>query len=362
VIVVMKPNATEDEVQKVVRRAEEAGLRGVPVPGEGRTTIAILGDTRSMVIDRWLAAPGVERILPIMSRYKLASREVHPDPTRIPLNGDVIGAGRIAVIAGPCAVEGLEQVLEAARWVKAAGAIALRGGAYKPRTSPYSFRGLEEEGLKILAEARKATGLPIVTEVLSAAHVEKVSEYADVLQVGARNMQNYILLRALGEAPKPVLLKRGMGATVEELLLAAEHVMASGNPNVMLCCRGIRTFEDHVRYTLSLGTVAYLKQVTHLPVLVDPSHAAGDRSLVPPLCMAAVACGADGLLVEVHPDPENALVDGPQSLTCGDFDALMAQLRPLAEAVGRSLGRADRAEPAPARTSAGRASGVSPGA
>jgi len=337
VIIVMRPQASQEQIGHVVERVQSAGLRAVPVPGEGQTTVAVLGDTRSVVIDRWLAMPGVERIVPIMTRYKLASREVQKQTSCIPLDGGVVGGTRIAVIAGPCAVEGLAQVLEVGRRVKAAGAMALRGGAYKPRTSPYSFQGLEEEGLEMLAEARKATGLPVVTEVLSEHLVEKVATYADVLQVGARNMQNYTLLRALGEVQKPVLLKRGMSATVEELLLAAEYVMMSGNSTVMLCCRGIRTFEDHMRYTLSLGAVAYLKKVSHLPVIVDPSHAAGERSLVPPLCKAAVACGADGLLVEVHPDPEKALVDGPQALTCEDFDLLMAQLRPIAEAVGRTL-------------------------
>ncbi len=336
-IIVMRPQASQEQIGHVVERVQSAGLRAVPVPGEGQTTVAVLGDTRSVVIDRWLAMPGVERIVPIMTRYKLASREVQKQTSCIPLDGGVVGGTRIAVIAGPCAVEGLAQVLEVGRRVKAAGAMALRGGAYKPRTSPYSFQGLEEEGLEMLAEARKATGLPVVTEVLSEHLVEKVATYADVLQVGARNMQNYTLLRALGEVQKPVLLKRGMSATVEELLLAAEYVMMSGNSTVMLCCRGIRTFEDHMRYTLSLGAVAYLKKVSHLPVIVDPSHAAGERSLVPPLCKAAVACGADGLLVEVHPDPEKALVDGPQALTCEDFDLLMAQLRPIAEAVGRTL-------------------------
>jgi len=337
VIIVMKPQASSEQIEHVAARVQGSGLRPVPVPGEGQTTIAVLGDTRSVVIDRWLAMPGVERIVPIMTRYKLASREVQKQTSCVPLNGDVVGGARIAMMAGPCAVESLEQTMEVARRVKAAGAVALRAGAYKPRTSPYSFQGLEEEGLEILAEVRRVTGLPIVTEVLSEHLVERVAAYADVLQVGARNMQNYMLLRALGEVNKPVVLKRGMSATVEELLLAAEYVMMSGNPNVMLCCRGIRTFEDHMRYTLSLGAVAYIKKVSHLPVIVDPSHAAGERSLVPPLCKAAVACGADGLLVEVHPDPEKALVDGPQALTCEDFDTLMAQLRLVAEAVGRTL-------------------------
>ncbi len=336
-IIVMKPEASEEQIHHVIERVEEVGLEAILLRGEKRNVIAAIGDRREVATDRWLASPGVERIVPILSKYKLASLEMSPHATRVRINGQLVGGERIAVIAGPCAVESFQQTLQVARRVKAAGAVALRGGAYKPRTNPYSFQGLEEEGLEILAEVRRLTGLSVVTEALSAQQVEKVAEHADVLQVGARNMQNFVLLKAVGEAGKPVLLKRGFSATVEELLLAAEYILKTGNGNVMLCCRGIRTFEDHTRFTLSLGTVAYLKQVTHLPVIVDPSHATGVRSLIAPMSKAAVACGADGLLLEVHPDPETAAVDGPQTLTCEEFDQLMKELAPVAEAVGRSL-------------------------
>jgi len=336
-VIVMKPDANQEQIHHVLQRVEERGLEAILLRGEKRNVIAAIGDQREIPTDYWLAAPGVERIIPILSRYKLASREMQPVATGVRLNGELVGEKRVAVIAGPCTVEDLEQTLHIARAVKAAGALALRGGAYKPRTSPYSFQGLQQEGLEILAEVRRLTGLPVVTEVLSPEHVEIVARHADVLQVGARNMQNVALLKTLGEAGRPVLLKRGMAATVEELLLAAEYILKSGNPHVMLCLRGIRTFEDHTRFTLSLATVPHLKQLTHLPVLVDPSHATGISSLVPPMCKAAVACGADGLLVEVHPDPEKALVDGPQSLTLQEFDRLMTELAPVAQAVGRTI-------------------------
>jgi 3-deoxy-7-phosphoheptulonate synthase len=253
------------------------------------------------------------------------------------LDGQVVGKQKVQVIAGPCAVEDMDQTLEIAQAVKAAGAVGLRGGAYKPRTSPHSFQGLEEDGLKILQEVGRHTGLAVVTEVLTVEHVDLVARYADVLQVGARNMQNFVLLKALGKMDKPVLLKRGISASVDELLLAAEYVLKGGNGQVMLCCRGIRTFEDHTRYTLSLGAVAHLKEVTHLPVIVDPSHGTGRRSLVGPLAKAAVACGADGLLIEVHPEPDRALVDGQQTLTCAQFATLMGELKAVAEAVGRTM-------------------------
>lgn len=336
-IVVMQQSASEDQIEHMVEKVEEAGLEAILLRGEKRNVIAAIGDKREVNTDNWLAAPGVEKIVPILSRYKRASREVHPEPSQIAIDGEFVGGNKVQVIAGPCAVESLEQTLEIARAVKAAGAVALRGGAYKPRTSPYSFQGLEEKGLKILAHAREETGLSVVTEVLGAEHVPLVARYADVMQVGARNMQNFVLLKALGDVDKPVLLKRGMSATVEELLLAAEYVLKAGNPNVILCCRGIRTFEDHTRHTLSLSTVAYLKESTHLPVIVDPSHGTGKRSLVSPMSKAAVACGADGLIVEVHPQPEDALVDGAQTLTCDAFARLMEELRPVADAVGKSL-------------------------
>jgi 3-deoxy-7-phosphoheptulonate synthase len=336
-IIVMEAGATEDQVQSVVEKVEEAGLEAVLLRGEKRNVIAAIGDKRDAPTERWLASPGVERIIPILSPYKLASREAAAGAMPVRLDGEVVGGQKVQVIAGPCAVEDFEETLDVAEAVKAAGAIGLRGGAYKPRTSPHSFQGLEERGLKILRDVGSHTGLAVVTEVLGADQVDLVSRYADVLQVGARNMQNYPLLKALGGVDKPVLLKRGISATVDELLLAAEYILKGGNSRVMLCCRGIRTFEAHTRFTLSLGAVAYLKQATHLPVIVDPSHAAGVRSLVPPLAKAAVACGADGLLIEVHTEPDRALVDGPQTLDCAQFARLMQELRPVAEAVGRTL-------------------------
>jgi 3-deoxy-7-phosphoheptulonate synthase len=336
-IIVMEPSASEEQIQHVVEAVEQAGLEAVLLRGEKRNVIAAIGDKRDVATERWLASPGVERIIPILSPYKLASREASAAGTPVRLDGEVLGERKVQVIAGPCAVEDFDTTLAIAEAVKQAGAVALRGGAYKPRTSPHTFQGLEEEGLRILHEVGRRTGLAVVTEVLSAEQVDLVARYADVLQVGARNMQNFMLLKALGRITKPVLLKRGIAATVDELLLAAEYILKGGNSQVILCCRGIRTFEDHTRFTLSLGAVAYLKEVTHLPVIVDPSHAAGRRSLVPPLAKAAVAVGADGLLIEVHADPENALVDGQQTLTCEGFARLMRELRPLAEAVGRTV-------------------------
>jgi 3-deoxy-7-phosphoheptulonate synthase len=334
---VLKPWAEEEQVQRLVDEVERAGLEAVLLRGEKRKVIAAIGDRREAPLERWAAEPQVERVIPILSAYKLASREASPGATPVRLNGHTLGETRVRVIAGPCAVEDFDTTLEIAEAVKAAGAVALRGGAYKPRTSPHSFQGLEEEGLSILRDVGRRTGLAVVTEVLSPDHVGVVAEHADMLQVGARNMQNFALLKAVGAAGKPVLLKRGISATVDELLLAAEYILKSGNSQVALCCRGIRTFEDHTRFTLSLGTVAYLKEVTHLPVLVDPSHGTGKRSLVAPMARAAVACGADGLLLEVHPRPAEALVDGPQTVTCDAFAQMMEQLRPVAEAVGRTL-------------------------
>jgi len=336
-IVVVRPEASEEDIQKLVQTIESAGLEAVLLRGEKRNVIAAIGDKRDMDRDRLLASPAVERIVPILSPYKLASREASPGATQVRINGSVVGEKKVQVIAGPCAVEGFDQTLDIAEAVKRAGATGLRGGAYKPRTSPHSFQGLEEEGLRILHEVGRHTGLAVVTEVLSMVHIDTVARYADVLQVGARNMQNIMLLKALGSVGKPVLLKRGISASVDEWLLAAEYILKGGNGQVILCCRGIRTFEDHTRFTLSLSTVAYLKEVTHLPVIVDPSHGTGRRSLVRPMAKAAVACGADGLLIEVHTDPEKAMVDGAQTLTCEDFARLMDELRPVAEAVGRTL-------------------------
>jgi 3-deoxy-7-phosphoheptulonate synthase len=280
---------------------------------------------------------GVERTVPILRPFKLASREFHPQDTVVKVNGVSIGGRQLVVMAGPCAVESREQILETARAVKEAGGLVLRGGAFKPRTSPYSFQGLGEEGLRLLTQARDETGLPIVTEVMDPQMVPLVTTYADILQIGARNMQNYALLHAVGEAQRPVLLKRGMMSTVEELLMAAEYILSHGNERVILCERGIRTFEQYTRNTLDINAVPLLKQLSHLPVLVDPSHGTGKWELVEPVSRAAVAAGADGLIVEVHPHPEEALSDGGQSLKPARFAALMESLRPVAEAVGRTM-------------------------
>jgi 3-deoxy-7-phosphoheptulonate synthase len=336
-VIVMKSDASEEQVQHMVEVVEDAGLEAVLLRGEKRNVIAAIGDKRDVNTHQWLAAPGVERVVPILSRYKLASREVAAGAPPVKLKGHVLGQDEVHVIAGPCAVEDMDSTLDIAQAVKAAGATGLRGGAYKPRTSPHSFQGLEEDGLKIMKSVGNHLDLAVVTEVLSADTVDLVYEYADVFQVGARNMQNFMLLKALGQVDKPVLLKRGISATVSELLLAAEYILKGGNDQVMLCCRGVRTFEDHTRYTLSVGAVAHLKEVTHLPVIVDPSHPAGRRSLVAPLARAGLAAGADGLLIEVHPQPERALVDGPHTLTTDAFSDLMDELRVLAAAMGRRV-------------------------
>ena len=280
--------------------------------------------------------PGVFQVIPISKPYKLVSREMHPASSVITVGDVAVGGDRLVVIAGPCGVEGRQRTLEIARAVRASGAVLFRGGAFKPRTSPYSFQGLGEEGLHILDAARKATGLPVVTEVLDTASVDLVARYADGLQIGARNMQNFELLKKVGKTGKPVLLKRGMSATLEEFLLAAEYVMAEGNPNVVLCERGVRTFADHTRNTLDLSVIPAVERLSHLPIVVDPSHGTGRRDKVTPMSCAAVAAGADGLIIEVHNKPEEALSDGPQALTPALFSALMARIRPIAAAVGRS--------------------------
>jgi 3-deoxy-7-phosphoheptulonate synthase len=298
----------------------------------------VIGDDRKTYKDSLESGPGVAEVLPILAPYKMASREVRAEPTVVRAGSLTVGSGVVGVIAGPCSVESEEQILATAKAVKAAGATALRGGAFKPRTSPYSFQGLKDEGLKLLALAREATGLAVVTEVVATEDVELVARYADVLQIGARNMQNYRLLEASGKAGKPVLLKRGPSATIEELLLAAEYILDAGNQQVMLCERGIRTFESHTRFTLPLATVVYLHGKTHLPVVVDPSHGTGHTWLVPQMAAASVAAGADGLIIEVHPDPENALSDGNQSLDPKQFGETMETCRKVAEALGRTLG------------------------
>ncbi|BDG03732.1 3-deoxy-7-phosphoheptulonate synthase [Anaeromyxobacter oryzae] len=336
----MKRGCTDLEVAGVAARIEALGLRPSVSRGEERTVVGVIGDDRLADAGTLEALPGVSGCVRVLAPYKLASRDSHPSRTVVTIGegeGAVrVGADAVAVIAGPCAVESWAQLEAVARAAKAAGARLLRGGAFKPRTSPYAFQGLGEEGLRLLARARGETGLPVVTEVMTAEMVPLVEEHADALQVGARNMQNFDLLRACGKARKPVLLKRGLSATLEELLMAAEYVLAGGNARVILCERGIRTYEKATRNTLDLSAVPALKELSHLPVMVDPSHGTGKRSLVTPMALAAVAAGADGLLVEVHPDPAHALSDGPQSLTPDGLVDLMARVRAVAAAVGRS--------------------------
>jgi len=346
-IVVMEKGATSEQVQHMVDRVHELGLKAHVIHGTQRTVIAAIGEKREHMKESLEIGSGVAEVVPILAPYKVASREVKPEPTQVVAQDLRVGAGILGVIAGPCSVESEEQIISTARAVKAAGATGLRGGAFKPRTSPYSFQGLKEEGLRLLAAAREETGLAVVTEVMSTEDVELVAAYADVLQVGARNMQNYRLLEAVGDVDKPVLLKRGPAATMDEWLLAAEYILNEGNPNVMLCERGIRTFESHTRFTLPLATVPYLHYKTHLPVVIDPSHGTGHAYLVPDMAAAAVAAGADGLIVEVHPNPENALSDGYQSLTFTQFGSMMEKCRRVADAVGLAM---DPSEAAPTRS------------
>jgi 3-deoxy-7-phosphoheptulonate synthase len=337
VIVVMNKDATADQVNHMVERITNLGLKPHVLHGVERTVVAAIGPERDGLKESLEAGVGVAEVLPILAPYKIASREVKSEPSVVRAGSLTVGGGTIGVIAGPCSVETEEQLLSTARACKAAGATALRGGAFKPRTSPYSFQGLKEDGLKMLANARQETGLAIVTEVMATEDVALVARYADVLQVGARNMQNYRLLESVGKGGKPVLLKRGPSATMEELLLAAEYILDAGNPDVMLCERGIRTFESHTRFTLPLATVPYLHAKTHLPVVVDPSHGTGHTYLVPRMAAASVAAGADGLILEVHPDPENALSDGYQSLNFKQFGETMALCRKVAEALGQKM-------------------------
>jgi len=340
-IVVMKMGAPETEIEGVVARIRELGFTPHLSRGEERTIIGVVGDDRRVAEEGMFEAlPGVAECVRILKPFKLASRDFVAGRTVVRLGGaegTVVGGRDVVVIAGPCAVESWEQLEEVARAAKSCGARVLRGGAFKPRTSPYSFQGLGEEGLKLLARARTETGLPVVTEVMTPEAVPLVEQYADCLQIGARNMQNFNLLQACGKASKPVLLKRGLSATLEELLMAAEYILSSGNRNVILCERGMRTFERATRNTLDLSAVAVLKEWSHLPVVVDPSHGTGQRSLVAPMARAAVACGADGLIVEVHPQPDRALSDGPQSLTPAMLEAMMDGVGAVARAVGREL-------------------------
>lgn len=336
-IVVMKTSATEENIKHLVDHVEQLGLKANVLRGTERTVIAAIGDERVIGVTALESSPGVDNVMRVLAPYKLASREAHSETSTVKAGSLEVGGKQIGMIAGPCSVESEEQIVGTAKAVKAAGATALRGGAFKPRTSPYSFQGMKEDGLKLLSTARDETGLAIVTEVVSPEDVDLVSRYADVLQIGARNMQNYRLLEACGKSDAAVLLKRGPSATIDEMLLAAEYILDGGNARVMLCERGIRTFEAHTRFTLPLASVPYLQQKTHLPVVIDPSHGTGHTSLVPAMAKAAIAAGADGVIVEVHPDPENAKSDGYQTLACEAFADMMADCRRVAEAVDRTL-------------------------
>jgi len=338
-IIVMQQNMDKSLLAAVEARIRELGYVPHVIHGERREVIGAVGDERGkMVLQSIESMPGVDKVVPILNPYKLASIEVSPEPSRVEIApGLFVGGEEMIVMAGPCAVENEEQIVETALAVKAAGAKVLRGGAYKPRTSPYSFQGMEEDGLKLLALAREATGLPIITEVVNPRDVELVARYADVLQVGARNMQNFALLKMLGRLDKPILLKRGMSATIQEFLMSAEYILAEGNRRVMLCERGIRTFETATRNTLDISAIPVLKEHTHLPVIIDPSHATGHVSLVPSMCYASVAAGCDGLIVEVHPNPEKAASDGPQSLRPAAFAAMMKKLKQYAAVAERTM-------------------------
>jgi len=336
-IVVMQKQATDEQVASVVARVEELGFRAHLSRGEERTIIGIIGDERPLSVEPLEILEGVERVVPILQPYKLASRDFRPDLTVVDVGGVKVGGREVVVIAGPCSIESREQLLETAWAVKEAGGKILRGGAYKPRTSPYSFQGLGAKGLELLVEASEVTGLPVVTEVISPADVELVAKHVHMLQIGARNSQNYSLLQEIGRSGHPALLKRGMSSTIQELLMAAEYILSSRNYDVILCERGIRTFETATRFTLDINAVPVLKQLTHLPVIVDPTHATGRWNLVAPAARAAIAAGADGLIVEVHPNPERALSDGPQQLKPEVFASMMREIRDVAAAVGRTM-------------------------
>jgi 3-deoxy-7-phosphoheptulonate synthase len=336
-IIVMRTGATADQIETVIEKVHSFGLRTHPIYGVQKTVIGIVGDDKTRIVEKMQSMPGVEDIIPILQPYKFAGREAHPENTVIRLDGVSIGAEKVVVMAGPCAVESEEQLLETARRVRRSGAQILRGGAYKPRTSPYSFQGLGEEALKYLAEARSETGLLVITEVTDPRNVELVCQYADILQVGARNMQNFALLTEVGKSGHPVMMKRGPSSTVKDLLLAAEYVIIEGNSDIILCERGITTFETYTRNTLDLSAVPVIKNLSHLPVIVDPAHATGRTNLVEPMALAAIAAGADGIMVEVHPDPDTALCDGPQALTLEQFDSMMQKVSSIASIVGRSL-------------------------
>ena len=336
-IVIMKPGATQAETQAVIAKAQSFGVQTHPIIGENRSVIALVGDLTRISRDTFNAMDGVAETMRIQEPYKLSSRTARPDNTIIEVGTVKIGGPDVVIMAGPCSVEGREQIIEHAHAVKEAGAHILRGGAYKPRTSPYSFQGFGVKGLEYLAEAREATGLPIITEVMTVESLPAVAEYADILQIGARNMQNYGLLQAVGKVDRPVMLKRGMSGTIEELLMCAEYIVSNGNYNVMVCERGIRTYETATRNTFDLNAVPVLKQRSHLPVIADPSHGTGYREYVPAMSRAAVAAGADALILEVHPDPDNAMSDGRQSMDMEEFARLVESLRRVAEAVDRKV-------------------------
>ena len=338
-IIVMRKGASKDELAAVESRIAELGYTPHVIHGDTRNVVGAVGDERGKAVLQSIESmPGVENVVPILKPYKLASKEVKLERTVVEIApGVTVGGDQLVVMAGPCSVESEEQILETAHAVKASGASVLRGGAYKPRSSPYSFQGMEEEGLKLLAMAREETGLPIVTEVVNPRDVDLVAKYADVMQVGARNVQNFALLKMLGTLDKPILLKRGMSTTIQEFLMSAEYILSEGNQKVILCERGIRTFETATRNTLDISAVPVLQEQTHLPIIIDPSHATGHASLVPSMCYAAVAAGADGLIVEVHPHPEVAASDGPQSLRPADFQVMMTKLAEFAKVVGKTL-------------------------
>jgi 3-deoxy-7-phosphoheptulonate synthase len=340
-IVVMKAGSQDKEIDVVMDRLHSLGLQGHLSRGVERTVIGVVGVTAAMpdLRERLELVPGVSEVVPISKPFKLSSREFRPEDTVIDVGGVKIGGKELVVMAGPCAAETREQVMSTARAVKAAGARILRGGAFKPSTSPYSFRGLGEEGLKLLAEAKEENGLPLITEVLTPQDVQLVVKYADILQVGARNMQNFILLDEVGQAKKPVMLKRGVSATIQEWLLAAEYILAQGNRQLILCERGIRTYETYTRNTMDVSAIPIIHKETHLPIIADPSHGTGKWNLVMPLALASVAAGADGLMIEVHPTPDTALKDGAQSLTFDHFGELMSKVAPVAKAVGRTMGK-----------------------
>ncbi|MGL4363429.1 MAG: 3-deoxy-7-phosphoheptulonate synthase [Cellulosilyticaceae bacterium] len=336
-IIVMKPSATTEHIALTIQEIEKVGLSAHTSKDDNVTNIAVIGDNSHIISDCLKALHGVEKIVPVTESYKLANIKFHPEPTIISLKNCKIGGKKLVVIGGPCAIESEDQLLLSAEAVKAAGATVLRGGAYKPRTSPYSFQGLEEEGLLYMKRTREKTGLSVICEVTSISSVQTASAYVDVLQVGARNMQNFELLKAVGKTNLPIVLKRGLAATIDEWLNAAEYIMSEGNQNVILCERGIRTFETATRNTLDISAIPVIKAKSHLPIIVDPSHASGKRPYIASLAKAAVAAGADGLMIEVHPDPEHALSDGPQSLDPDEFKVLMKELKPIALASGREL-------------------------